>query len=432
MIENYLFLLSFSLVYFLSLYFLYYYSNRKSFSLTSTSFFALIYTIYIFFPLIFNHVFLNNKLNKISWVILNDKLFLSSILGFVSFVSGTLVFTSLYNKKYDNFIISYRKKILINNLNKYYWLFLSTLGLLSTIIILIFFIQKQEIYKAILLSEQIGAQRQEIRSGAGFFTIQMVYIIPWLCLLTYITKSLKKNIIYKIAFYILFLISALAQAALLYRGNLIFFILLLIVSKNAINLKANIKSLYWIAILLVFFSLLTILRIGFNFGSDRLYDEFVVRIFNRLVSPLEALGYIIDTFPRNGFYPGKTFILEIIALLPGPDITFNGLIYKEMGYFGHGTVTPTILGEAFANLGFLGIFFELFFIGVLLQFIHFRLLKKNKNITGIFFYTLLTVYIGKSVTSGLQCLKTPFLVFSALFIICFITVSILKKSANPL
>jgi len=120
----------------------------------------------------------------------------------------------------------------------------------------------------------------------------------------------------------------------------------------------------------VAFLVLTFIKLGLS--AEEL-DAAFKNLFHRL-----KLGYIqafevIDYANQTGFEFGKSYIRDLLTLLPGSDIGTNKYlsiqIYKDTSY---GNLTPTIIGEGYLNFGILS--------SILLLLYGFLIVKVDKGL----------------------------------------------------
>jgi len=404
--------------------------NEGVVTLTATHLFAAIYTLYIAIPALLAFLLIHTPVVGGPPDLPVGRILVFSLLGFLALVAGSLCGYFLVRAHRPSLLPRYRERALECRLdiNAWFPLFVVTaLGIAGTVF---FFWSHRRDYLALLVAQQIGGQRSELRAGSGYLTMNFVYILPWMCVLTYLAGRARGQRRMLIVALLIGGSAFLAQAALLYRGNIVFFFILLLVASQAVQMKVSADIVKWSVPAIVFFVAATAVRLGTGAGTDHLLQSVGTKILARFITPIRQLGYILDTFPRHGFFPGKTYLLDVSALLPGAQRSFNGIIYQEMGGAGFGSATITILGESYANFGGAGIVLVPFVIGALLQLMHHRLLRSRKTAVGVLLYSLLTVYSAKAVLAGLTAnLLQPVGVFLAFALPTLVVAHVLRMSA---
>lgn len=164
----------------------------------------------------------------------------------------------------------------------------------------------------------------------------------------------------------------------------------------------------------VFFTIASIylvygLRVFRHVGSIETFLEtfsfigFVDKINEYLVTDNGELGlrrvfYFFISYDNNfeGFSEAATYIRMLLVYLPShysfgikPD-DFAITMGKAIGMVYGGSVHPTLFGDCFANLGFMGIFLGIFW-GVYACFMDYLLMRINSSLTMFLTYSLMSI-----------------------------------------
>lgn len=403
--------------------------NEGVVTLTPLHLFAGIYTLYVAIPAVLVFLLIDSPILHRSWSFPEDRILVFVLGGFLALVAGSLAAFLLMRSRRSSLLERYRSSVLTYEIGRDIWVPVAAVALISLVGTLAFFWLHRESYLAIVVAEQIGGQRPELRAGAGYLTLHFTYILPWICVLAYLGSRATEGRRLFWAAVLLGIVAFMAQAALLYRGNIVFFFLMLLMASQAESLKVDRDMLKWVAPAVLIFLLVTALRVESFLSPADLAQAVGTKIADRMVTPIRQFAYVLDTFPRDGFFPGETYLIDVSALLPGAQRSFNGIIYKEMGGAGFGSATITILGESYANFGAAGIALVPFSIGFVLQLVHHRLLRSRKTVVALFLYTLVGVYVAKAVLAGLTAnLIQPVVVFTVVALPVLLTSDILKLS----
>lgn len=92
------------------------------------------------------------------------------------------------------------------------------------------------------------------------------------------------------------------------------------------------------------------------------------------------INYMYSTFPSKvNFQHGYTYLINLLMLLPGPDLDFTLWLKEQVGIsFSGGGLTPTILGEFYINFGEAAIFIGMFILGAFSVYLN-RYFKQHKE-----------------------------------------------------
>ena len=123
----------------------------------------------------------------------------------------------------------------------------------------------------------------------------------------------------------------------------------------------------------------TALKFGFGFSANSiLFTEVLQHAGYRISLGAVHLQYILAIFPRElNYRNGMTYVQDLISLIPSPIkrklfppqywVDFNGYLYQRIYAYDGGTTTDTILGESYANFGYVGVAMGCLGYGFVLQ-----------------------------------------------------------------
>lgn len=283
------------------------------------------------------------------------------ILGYIFMLIGFLVPI----KKKRNIEVIKEEKILYD---KKFGLILLVISMLMNI----FYIVKN---RASFFGGNLNDGRITALSSSGIIlVITGFYLVGLALLFNYYLKTKKSKL--TLVFFTIINITFF-----MIRGNrtqiVYIFILFILIYNFYKHIKPR-KVFNLFVIILLSISLLQVLRNSFSKDEitilDATYDTLQVGSIN--------INYIYDTFPKKyDFQFGKTFLINIEMMLPGPDLDFTLWLRQCIGVeFSGGGVTPTVLGEGYINFGFLGAMLLMFLTGWLANILNDKYYKEEKNI----------------------------------------------------
>ncbi len=116
------------------------------------------------------------------------------------------------------------------------------------------------------------------------------------------------------------------------------------------------------------------------------------------------LEFVLALFPRRHAYlGGASYVMGLKALRPGADIGFGGWLTSQHSrrLAGVTGMTPTVVGEFYANYGTLGAIAGMLCLGLLIQLIYAQFLRGRKTIGRTAFVVFLTGSLAWTVMGGL-------------------------------
>lgn len=260
----------------------------------------------------------------------------------------------------------------------------------------------------------------------------------------------KRKLDFILLIYILFCFILKISTARI--SNSFLYVLLFVIIYYYINFSHKLtKKVIFVGLLIIFFAVSayfyryysSLLFIGnVNNINDFLNKINISDIFYFMISKgnlpnIPVLMKIVDSFGKdNSFLYGKTFFSSIYQLIPSEYRPVNyqlSRIVKETWFFNvpGGSLPPTIIGEMYANFGYIGVIIGMFIFGSFIGIIN-RILSRNSN------YLLLLIYVKISLNFIMLSPKNEFdnfpmfdifLIISIYFVIVILS-SIIKSIIN--
>lgn len=174
--------------------------------------------------------------------------------------------------------------------------------------------------------------------------------------------------------------------------------------------KSKISGVALIFLISLFFVLLSITGFYRLFGYSIQSLEQVGFAFRRslyaiFVRYLAVLDLVMAYFPNiHPFMLGQSYLISASTIMPGPQLHFGFWLVEKLGLVlsSSGPIDPTILGEFYANFGWIGIIVGMFMLGAGLRILY-RFLKigPSLSIARLILMVLLSTSIMDVVGSGL-------------------------------
>ncbi len=262
---------------------------------------------------------------------------------------------------------------------------------------------------------RIGLRHNALGPVGTIIPHLLFVVIPILILVAKIKK--RKFFNYFAGFIILlglfFLISKF------FRGMLVFYLLTcllsIVVISDDIRTRRSIVIFCGFALFTVF--ILTLYRSSAEIGADSksIYELGLFALERRLITSVCQFGFVLDHFEALGSMWGKTYLINMMALLPGPDLDFNGILFKKMGYAHEGgTATITLFGEFYSDFGYPGIVIGGWLTGGIARLLE-GVRHLSRSFLGQVFYVSLSIIFCRIVFTGYGGIFVPLGV--ALFIL---------------
>ncbi len=411
-------------------------SKIKIIRMTPPSAFIIFYFFYVLFGQIFFALFLNGfggQGNILSQLLQYDKYLVDiNILTFVFFLffcAGIFFSTIIIKESTRTEGVEYNR---IESPSCSFIVHLFIVVLILDFLLLLVFIHK---YGLIIATGNVDDARYYAIEHGGFQFILPIFaytnpFIGGICFWKLISSD-KSHVYkrYKKVFMLSFILQSLSVITG-FRNYLVVFILILL---SIYGIKSSLKLS---KILKIFsFSVLFVIFITFiKYGRQVIESPqiLIVKLLHRFVfDSAYSLKIIFHIFEKKNFLLGSSYIWDLVAKLPGKQMTFQNFLSQEWGgtaYFM--ALAPTLPGELYANFGYFSLLIG-FFIGLLLNLLSMLLTRKILRQSGmfsVFTYITLFVFSIRIVTVGIGGVYFLIIISFLLFFGIFSFSTILKKS----
>jgi oligosaccharide repeat unit polymerase len=377
------------------------------------------YLLYYFIFVAFGGLFAPKYSNRI---LINEKVFLLVLIGALFFILGSMFYRILSKRIVPNI---YKKSIYSTwEYNKANYLSLSLI-LIGSMLTFYYYYLAGTIP---ILHENADYFRVQVKEGKSWlYLLSYAFYLVGLLIFSLNNMNIGK---YKTSIIISFL-GSIIFIGLGYRSPAFQLLLMSYVLYSYFKYK-KIK-LFRVLI----FGLILLFLIGLT-GSIRSKGVDVISQYNiiwltlewRFFVQISNIQMIFDWISNNQYLYGKSLVIDLLTLLPGYQPSFAIWLKDVMGMDFAGGFTTTLVGEAYANLGFLGVIILSLLMGFIGQGVYYFIMKKeNINLYEIGVLLLISFIIGSMVSSGIfTALKNVLLPFLGLYLV--ITKLFLNKSSS--
>ncbi len=318
---------------------------------------------------------------------------LLTLLSFIFFIMGYLLFTYKYKSKVkENRQWNIKKMYLLS----FFLLMISSISFIkfitsSNLDLLTITLQSLSSYR--------GTSQNLAEYNAGGFLrilIQLSVIVFYINYIHYLRVK-KKSFFNKFFLIISFFISLLFFFFIQSRSGFLFiFINCFMISYYVNNYKFSYKKLFVLSSIVVLsFSFMTSIRGGSNFDIIKSFEKSVFAILDPLVAnnggiDTSKTSHIINYVDKNNdFKYGSGYLWIFSSFIPRTiwankpvniDTEVGMKIYGATT-FGSGAVPPGLVAESYWNLGYFGIIAIPFVLGLFVRFLHnyFRNINDDDN-----------------------------------------------------
>lgn len=205
------------------------------------------------------------------------------------------------------------------------------------------------------MAGDVNLTRHELK-GSGYVGMFLSRGMPISTLTIMWTEFLLKGVIFtrKSAKYVVILFLFIFLQA--FREYLMFAILYMLSLSVVLRKEVKFGKLAFFGILLfVIFMGITLLR------SDTLDTSVAIEALRHRVGfeLIWTTGYSVQLAERDGFWLGKSILMDLYSALPGPGLSFGDylLIFVNplAATVGLSPLTPSVIGEAYLNFGTVGV-----------------------------------------------------------------------------
>lgn len=411
--ENIIFLFLFTIAYYIITLF-YFYHERENIISIKTLFVAIFSAMIGLSPLFYyihKHTLILNTGNDINYQ------FPIILVGYIIMVAVLCInFKSKDKEKEENKEeqnqISKQKRV---NYNFYFSIVLLIISFATNLFFII-------VNRNLFFGGSLESGRMEAIASNGIIMVLSSFNYLGLGLLYEVTLQTNK---WKKLFYFFLVANIIFYIIRGSRTNIVYFLLIMLLIRNHYK-KIKIKSIVIIfIILLAGLSILQVLRTYMS-GEQ---TNFIGNIYGILEVGSINLNYIVMNFPdKINFQYGYTFLINILMLLPGPDLDFTLWLKQALGMdFAGGGVTPTIIGEGYINFGYIGIIVTMLVVGLIGTTLDKRYSNQNKDCVWASYLSVLFFGIFKN---GFSTIEVSILIYIFLYIAYKIVLMLLTKYTN--
>lgn len=232
-------------------------------------------------------------------------------------------------------------------------------------------------------------------------------------------------------FVLTFLVMILTKS----RGNILEFILSVLIAGILLNEKQHIKSLTMkIKILsITFATFILIILVGlvrnYNLNSDKVtlnksaFEKNLLGSFDAM----DVYYYILESMPsEHVFLYGRSFLSTFISFIPrsmweSKPVSFGNeiMIYKYGAIIPNYAVAPSYIGEWYGNFGFIGILIGATVLGVITKLIDSKKYSKQ-DVFWIVYIIISLFYFWRLMRGDFQSSTIPYLIKSIYILLLFL------------
>jgi len=296
----------------------------------------------------------------------------------------------------------YLSRPIVNNwhnawfLNSFIFLFFITL-----IMVWMYF----KTYGVPLLSEDIQRARTQAIHGSDYYIHFVNILLPFVALTLLARAFFSPSLITKLFTYLFSIFTALCLVATAFRSPILHFFIMVIFLSQFLRGFALKRLFIYGCTGFIILSILTILRRFKGTAEDFdfvFFNLLIPRLFHRiiLVNPLNVTK-ISEFIPSAAPYMlGKSYIMDIATVAPGPDVGFAGYMTEQAVRVGRTAMTPTLVGELYANFGLVGLPIGMFLSGCAVHYLFIWFLRQKRTIGTTVFFSCVSLWLSKLVMSG--------------------------------
>jgi len=273
-----------------------------------------------------------------------------------------------------------------------------------------------------LLSADVDYVRHVAKKGSGYYNIFVTRGLTLAVAILFVGQMSGR--INGSFGWILILITCIIQLATGFRAYAANTLMILALIYVSIGGQVKISNVVSVAILgFSTFVLVTAYKNNMSLFSDYFFDDVWKQIDHRIISDLpRVLQRIVGLVDYYGTMKGKTFFMDLYSALPGPGYSFGDQLFLWLmpsnAVAGIAPLTPSNIGEGYANLGYVGVIIETL---VTLKLIVFIDQLENKNALIIALKAILSIMAAEIIAVGFGAVVVsrflPLSVFVTIYIL---------------
>lgn len=278
-----------------------------------------------------------------------------------------------------------------------------------------------------LFFRTMSEARTESMAGSGYMLQGITSILPFGALLLS-ARAQSLSFTAKLIATAFVLLTIVFMFALTSRGHFAMFLILLFLVHQMVAKRVHWrKVLLSVGALLFLFTLSSFVKFGVFeewdnvFSASGLAMEILVDRLGLGMKQMHALLVLIPA--EHDYLLGRGLLWDAFALLPGADVGFNrwgfDLMYPLTAV--PGNITPTNVGEWYANFGVPGVLVISAILGGVLQSSHQVILEYCCTASRVVMAVFLTAYLAKCSMNGLGAVLEP-LISGVVTIVVFVLI----------
>jgi len=258
--------------------------------------------------------------------------------------------------------------------------------------------------------------REESLTGSGYFLQGITTVLPVGVLLMFASSRLSHSRIGKSLTWVAICIVIALMFSLTSRGHFAMFLIVLLITGQAIDGRMQWGRVgLWVCAFFVLFAGSSLVKLGMLENSEGVLSALAAAwnvLLERLSLGVKQMHALLLLVPQeHPFLLGRGFFWDARALLPGADVGFNRwgfeLMYPAVAV--PANITPTSIGEWYANFGVVGVISISALMGGTLQACHQELLRVPQSASRVVLLVFISSYLAKSAINGTGAMFEPML-----------------------
>jgi len=256
--------------------------------------------------------------------------------------------------------------------------------------------------------------REESMTGMGYLLQGVTTVLPAGVLLLFARARLRKTLLAGVLAWTAIGVLVALMFSLTSRGHFAMFIILLFVTGQAISAHVKWSRIgLWVGAFFALFGFSSLVKFGMLENWEGISSTTISAwtiLLDRLSMGVKQMHALMLLFPRE--YPflfGQSMLWDALALLPGADVGFNRWAFELMypAVAVPANITPTSIGEWYANFGMLGIAAMSAILGGGLQWCHQQLVRGGQPTSRVVLLVFISSYLAKTALNGLGAMVEP-------------------------
>ncbi|WP_433625226.1 O-antigen polymerase [Halomicrococcus sp. NG-SE-24] len=248
------------------------------------------------------------------------------------------------------------------------------------------------------------ASRLSSISGQDYYIHFVMVPLPFLATVAWLKARLSDNRLHLAGAAVVLGITAVAMALTGFRALVGHLLILLLFTDQFLTRRVNFRAIGGAAVLfLSLFLAVTVVRYQSVDGTPVAIAVKYIRHRIFLVNN-ENLNFILGYFPaEHGYLLGRGYLMDLESMLPGADKAFSGWITtKKLPWLDKPVgITPTLVGESYANFGYAGVLVVPFLVGAAVRTTFVGLVRSRKRVGTVAFVAMVALFLAKAALRGI-------------------------------